>query len=189
MATEFVYSNTSSVINYSATMIWNMIRDAMQVPNWHPFMWHNPDFDSSDPNSIGVDHVVNWPGTTPALEPAGEKYMGIYKFYEISDVPANMYIRYNVIVLVSDSIAAGDWDNFVDFTVTPVTDNSCTVKIDRYLDFGPMPPSLNHEYTRERTSWLTDECLMGIEGVVWDATIEQLKNPNKQPAPPIPNPN
>ena len=186
MATEFIYSNTSNVINYPATMVWNMLRDAMQVPNWHPFMWHNPDYDPTDPNAIAVYHVVNWPTTSPAFAPGGEIYLGIYKFYEISDVPANMYIRYNVVVLVSNSNAVGDWDNFVDFTVTPVTENSCTVRIDRNADFAPMPPEINREYQRERTAWLTDECLAGIEGVVWDEATGQLKNPNKQPSPPIP---
>lgn len=188
MATEFIYTNTSSVINYSATMVWNMIRDAMQVPNWHPFMWHNPDYDPTDPNSIGVYHVVNFPGNTPALSPGGEAYLGIYKFYEISDIPADMHIRYNVIVAVSNSDQVGDWDNFVDFTVTPVTENSCTVKIDRYVDFDPMPPEINRQYQVERTAWLTDECLQSIEAVVWDPAIDQLKNPNKAPNPPLISP-
>lgn len=181
MAIEFVYTKTSNEINFSATMIWNMLRDAMQVPNWHPFMWHNPQYDPTTPNSIGVDHVVNWPDT-------GEAYMGIYNFYEVSDLPANMYIRYNVIVQVSNSAHVGDWDNFVDFTVTPVTENSCTVTIDRWMDFSPIPPEISHQDIKDRVIWLSNECIQGIESVVWDSALEQLANPNKAPNPPIPVP-
>lgn len=181
MAVEQIYSKTSNTINFSATMIWNMLRDAMQIPNWHPFMWHNANYDSPDPNSIGVDHVVNWPDV-------GEMYMGIYKFYELSDIPAEMHIRYNVTVLVSNSNYAGDWDNYVDFTVTSVGENSCTVKLDRLLNFDEMPPVINRQVAIDRTVWLADEILSFIEGVQWDSSIEQLKNPNKAPVPPIPVP-